>query len=74
MTPLTPREADVMVRVSFGMSNEDIGTDLSISPHTVRTHVSNALLKLRARTRAHAVGIVMRTGGFERFYGASDGS
>jgi DNA-binding CsgD family transcriptional regulator len=51
-----------MVRVSFGMSNEDIAADLGCSPATVRTHVQNVIVKLHVRDRAHAVGLLYRTG------------
>lgn len=67
MRPLTKREREVMVRVAFGMSNDAIGDDLGCSPETVRTHVQNVLTKLRARNRAHAIGILYRTGWPETF-------
>jgi Bacterial regulatory proteins, luxR family/PEP-utilising enzyme, PEP-binding domain len=38
-----------------GLSNEDIAEWLSISPATARTHVSRAMVKLRARDRAQLV-------------------
>ena len=38
---------------------------LFISPHTVRTHVKNAMRKLEARTRAHAVAISMADGAID---------
>jgi DNA-binding NarL/FixJ family response regulator len=61
--PITPRELEVLRRVSFGWSNVEIATDLGISAETVRTHVQNTLRGLGARNRAHAVGIALRTGG-----------
>lgn len=61
--PITPRELEVLRRVSFGWSNEEIADDLGLSPQTVRTHVQNALRGLGARNRAHAIGIALRTGG-----------
>ena len=59
---LTPRESEVLTRVSFGWSNTEIGDDLAISPDTVKTHVQNVLNGLGAHNRAHAVGIALRTG------------
>ena len=35
---------------------------LCISPATVRTHVENAMQKLEARTRVHAIAIALRQG------------
>ena len=49
---LTPRERQVVVLVSNGLGNEAIATELGISAHTVRKHVSHALLKLGVSNRA----------------------
>lgn len=38
---------------------------LDVSPHTVRTHIKNAMRKLDARTRAHAVAIALCDGAIE---------
>ena len=51
-----------MVRVGFGMSNEEIADDLGCSPTTVRTHTGDALRRLKVRNRAHAIGLLYRTG------------
>ena len=61
--PLTPRELEILRRISFGWSNDEIADDLGIKPDTVRTHVENARRSLGARNRAHAVAIAIRTGG-----------
>ncbi len=58
--PLTARERDVLRLLSIGLTNEEIGKQLFISPETVRTHVGKALTKLDASTRAHAVATAMR--------------
>ena len=42
-----------------------IAADLVVSPATVRTHIGNAIRKLGARTRAHAVAIALRGGMIE---------
>jgi DNA-binding NarL/FixJ family response regulator len=62
VTLLTPREQQVLVRVAFGWSNEQIGAELGITKETVRTHVENTLHRLGARNRSHAVGIAYRAG------------
>jgi DNA-binding NarL/FixJ family response regulator len=59
-TPLTQRERDVLRLLADGLSNEEIGTSLHISPETVRTHVRKAMAKLHAGTRTHAVATALR--------------
>ncbi len=49
---LTPRERQVLVLVSNGLGNAAIATELGITAHTVRKHVSHALLKLGVSKRA----------------------
>lgn len=61
---LTPREAEVLAHVADGLSQEEIGQRLSISPETVRTHVRKACERLNARTRTHAVATALRLGLF----------
>lgn len=57
---LTPRERDVLRLLADGLSNEQIGKELFISPETVRTHVRKAMTKLQADTRTQAVAIALR--------------
>jgi DNA-binding NarL/FixJ family response regulator len=45
---LTSREREVLALVGRGMSNEEIGAELFLSPGTARTHVGHALRKLDA--------------------------
>jgi DNA-binding NarL/FixJ family response regulator len=52
---LTPRELDVLVAISDGLSNKAVAQKLGISLHTVKFHVESLLRKLGARTRAEAV-------------------
>jgi DNA-binding CsgD family transcriptional regulator len=61
---LTPRESEVLAHVADGLSQEEIGRRLSISPETVRTHVRKARDRLNARTRTHAVATALRLGLF----------
>lgn len=42
---LTPREREVVSYVTQGLSNQQIADKLCLSERTVRTHVSNILLK-----------------------------
>lgn len=57
---LTQRERDVLRLLADGMSNEEIGKELFISPETVRTHVRKAMAKLDADTRTQAVATALR--------------
>ncbi|WP_229810934.1 response regulator transcription factor [Streptosporangium pseudovulgare] len=59
---LTEREREVTALVGQGLSNHEIGNELFLSPATVRTHVSHAMVKLGARDRAQLVVIAYRTG------------
>lgn len=59
--PLTEREREIMTLVASGLHGADIAEDLFLSPETVKSHVHNAMGKLGAHTRAHAVAIALVT-------------
>jgi DNA-binding NarL/FixJ family response regulator len=59
---LTDREREVLALVGRGLSNDEIGAELFLSPATARTHVSHAMAKLGARDRAQLVVIAYQTG------------
>jgi DNA-binding NarL/FixJ family response regulator len=59
---LSPREREVLDLLAQGLTGEEVATRLSLSPETVRTHVRNAMDKLEANTRVHAVAIALRQG------------
>ena len=59
---LTEREREVLALVGRGLSNDEIGAELFLSPATARTHVSRAMTKLHARDRAQLVVIAYQTG------------
>jgi DNA-binding NarL/FixJ family response regulator len=52
---LSERERQVLEAIRRGLSNADIGRALSISEHTVKSHVKKLLKKLDAADRAEAV-------------------
>lgn len=59
---LTDRERQVLTMVGHGQSNDDIASELFLSPLTVKTHVSRIMTKLAARDRAQLVVIAYETG------------
>ncbi len=59
---LTPRELDVLGSLSEGRTNKQIAADLSLSPGTVRVHVSNILAKLGVENRTAAAHYALRHG------------
>jgi DNA-binding NarL/FixJ family response regulator len=59
---LTEREREIVSWVATGRSNQEIAEELVISPDTVRTHVSRAMVKLHARDRAQLVVFAFEAG------------
>jgi DNA-binding NarL/FixJ family response regulator len=59
-TDLTAREQEVLDGILQGWSNAQLAARLRISVPTVKTHVSNVLTKLGARSRSHAAALVRR--------------
>ncbi|GAB3971998.1 response regulator transcription factor [Plantactinospora veratri] len=59
---LTERERQVVGLVGEGLSNDEIGSRLLVSPATARTHVSRAMVKLGARDRAQLVVYAYQSG------------
>jgi DNA-binding NarL/FixJ family response regulator len=52
---LTPREFDVLRRITAGMSNREIANELFISTRTVERHIENLYRKLDIHSRTDAV-------------------
>jgi DNA-binding CsgD family transcriptional regulator len=59
---LTSREREVITLIAAGGQGADMAGRLFLSPETIKTHVQNAMMKLGAHTRAHAVAIALVTG------------
>jgi len=62
LSVLTEREREVLALVAAGMTNDQIGAALYISPATAKTHVNRTMAKLGARDRAQLVIIAYETG------------
>ena len=52
---LSKREYEVLVEMASGYSNKEIADRLFVSESTIKTHVSNVLLKLDAKRRTQAI-------------------
>ncbi|WP_291047063.1 response regulator transcription factor [Herbiconiux sp.] len=62
LAPLTPREREVLALVGAGLTNDEIGARLHLSPLTAKTHVSRIMTKLAARDRVQLVIVAYETG------------
>ena len=59
---LTQREQDVLSQVAEGASDKEIAETLSLSVHTVKTHMRNILAKLHLSQRYEAALYAVREG------------
>lgn len=59
---LSDREVQVLERVARGLTNEQIGRELYLSPFTVKQHVKRLSVKLGANSRTNAVNRGWQTG------------
>ena len=57
---LTEREREVLTLLIEGLSNNQIAGRLSVSPSTIKSHVSNILAKLGVSSRTEAVTLALR--------------
>jgi DNA-binding NarL/FixJ family response regulator len=59
---LSRRERQIMDLLAQGLTGEQVAEELVLSSETVKTHIRNAMTKLEAHTRVHAVAIALREG------------
>ena len=59
---LSERETQVLQHLANGLTTEAVGRTLFLSPATVRSYAENAMRKLDARNRVHAVATALRLG------------
>jgi len=54
---ISNREYEVLCEIAKGLSNREIANKLFVSESTIKTHVSNILVKLNAKRRTQAIQI-----------------
>jgi DNA-binding NarL/FixJ family response regulator len=59
---LSKREREIIELLAQGMTGEQVAEHLVLSSETVKTHIRNAMGKLEASTRVHAIAIALREG------------
>jgi DNA-binding CsgD family transcriptional regulator len=59
---LSPREVQILALVARGLSNKEIGADLSISEHTAANHIRSILRKTDSSNRTEAASFAHRHG------------
>jgi DNA-binding NarL/FixJ family response regulator len=62
MPSLSKREREIMDLLAQGYTGEQVAERLVLSSETVKTHIRNAMTKLEASTRVHAIAIALREG------------
>jgi len=62
ISPLTPRETEILNYIAQGYLNKQIAVKLEISEQTIKNHVTSILRKLNANARTEAVVIAIKQG------------
>lgn len=57
---LTAREKDVLLLVTKGFNNQEIADKMSVTPYTVKSHLSGIFKKLNVKTRTQAVLVALQ--------------
>lgn len=60
--PLTPRQREIVALIADGLSTTQVAGRLSCSPLTVKTHISDAMRRVKVSTRSGLVGHALRSG------------
>ena len=62
ISPLTPRETEILQYIAQGYLNKQIAAELGISEQTIKNHVTSILRKLNANARTEAVVVAIKQG------------
>ena len=62
ISPLTPREIEILNYIAQGYLNKQIAAELDISEQTIKNHVTSILRKLNANARTEAVVVAIKQG------------
>jgi len=62
LSPLTPREMEILKFIGQGFLNKQIAAELGISEQTIKNHVTSILRKLNANARTEAVVLALKQG------------
>ena len=62
LSPLSPRETEILEYIAKGNSNKEVAFTLGICNQTVKNHVTSIMRKLAANDRTHAVVLALRYG------------
>ena len=62
ISPLTPRETEILKYIAEGYLNKQIAAELGISEQTIKNHVTSILRKLNANARTEAVVVAIKQG------------
>jgi len=62
VSPLTPRETEILTYMAQGYLNKQIAAKLNISEQTIKNHITSILRKLDANARTEAVVTAIRRG------------
>ncbi len=62
LASLSEQERRILPLIAEGKTNREIGAELSLSPHTVKTYVSSIFQKLHLARRSQAAAFVGRSG------------
>jgi DNA-binding NarL/FixJ family response regulator len=62
VSPLTPRETEILTHMAHGHLNKQIASMLNISEQTIKNHITSILRKLDANARTQAVVTAIKLG------------
>jgi DNA-binding CsgD family transcriptional regulator len=65
LSPLSPRELEVLTYAGQGLSVREMALEMTVSPATAKTHLEHIYRKLGARDRSAAVAAGLRAGFIE---------